>query len=48
MNKIAIRSIQLMLGLALPDGTANAHAQMALKGRLLFQDNSKTPTNYSS
>src|ERR1017187_2889100 len=48
MNKIAIRSIQLILGLAMVDATANARAQMALKGTLLFQDDFKTPTNYTS
>jgi hypothetical protein len=48
MNKLAIHSIQLLLGMALAAATVDAHAQMALKGRLLFQDDFKTLTNYTS
>jgi hypothetical protein len=48
MHKLATRPLQLIWGLALAVATTDAHAQMALAGRLLFQDDFKTPTNYTS
>jgi hypothetical protein len=40
--------VQLALGFAIAVATADAHAQLALKGKLLFKDDFKTPTNYAS
>jgi hypothetical protein len=40
--------VQLAVGFSIAVANADAHAQMALKGRLLFQDDFKTPTNYTS
>jgi hypothetical protein len=40
--------VQLALGFGIAVATADAHAQMALKGKLLFKDDFKTPTNYTS
>ena len=48
MKTIKFRSIQLMLGLVIALAAANAHAQMATKGKLLFSDDFKTRTNYTS
>src|SRR5471032_1442183 len=39
---------QLALGFAIAVAAADAHAQMALKGKLLFHDDFKTLTNYTS
>ncbi len=41
-------AVQLASAFAIAASTADAHAQMALKGRLLFQDDFKTLTNYTS
>ena len=42
-------SIQVALGFAIAiAATANAHAQMAVKGRLLFEDDFKMPAEYNS
>ena len=40
--------VQLASGFVIAAATADAHAQMALKGKLLFEDDFKTPTNYTS
>ena len=40
--------VQLAFGFAIVVATADAHAQMALKGKLLFEDDFKTLTNYTS
>jgi hypothetical protein len=48
MKTIRRRFVQLALGCAIAAFSADAHAQMAVKGRLLFQDDFKTPTNYTS
>ena len=44
----ASRLIHFALGFAIAVATADARAQMAVKGKLLFQDDFKTPTNYTS
>ena len=40
--------VQLASGFAIAVANANAHAQLALKGKLLFQDDFKTLSNYTS
>ena len=48
MNKFTSSShLGLAIGIAIVAAT-NAHAQMALKGKLLFKDDFKTLTNYTS
>ncbi len=48
MKNPASRLVQLVLGFIIAIVAADAHAQLALKGKLLFQDNFKTPANYTS
>ena len=48
MKKSKRHLVQLALGFAIAVATADVHAQMALKGKLLFADDFKTLTNYTS
>ncbi len=41
-------AVQLASAIAIAVSSADAHAQMALKGKLLFQDDFKTLSNYTS
>ena len=40
--------VQLAFGFVIVVSAGDAHAQLALKGKLLFQDDFKTLTNYTS
>src|SRR5450631_2006104 len=48
LNTIKRLFVQLALGFAIAVATADAHAQMALQGKLLFADDFKTLTNYTA
>ena len=48
MNRIIRYIAQFVLGLAIAATAVDAQAQMALKGKLLFQDDFKTPADYKS
>jgi hypothetical protein len=47
MKTIRFPSVQLTLGLVIALAAADAHAQLALKGKLLFKDDFKTPAEYT-
>ena len=48
MKRLQRMFLQLLSGCAIALSAADARAQMALKGKLLFQDDFKTLTNYTS